>query len=171
MGKMLVLLLVILLAFASVGGYLFLTEKIAAGEKQIADGQTQLEAGRAAQAGGKALLETGKQELSEGKKEYEQAHDNPFLVFADKWFNDGKGFAEGRKQIAEGDRQVAEGEIKVDAGEKRIDAGQHELSRGMEQLKLARGARLACALAAVFFASLSIVLGFRWRRSLARLFM
>jgi len=35
--------------------------------------------------------------------------------------------------------------------------------------QLAKGARVACALGAAFFASLSIVLGFRWRRSLARI--
>jgi len=37
MGKVLALLLIILLALASVAGYLFLTEKITAGERQIAD--------------------------------------------------------------------------------------------------------------------------------------
>jgi len=39
MGKMLALLLIIVLALASVAGYLFLTEQITAGERQIADGQ------------------------------------------------------------------------------------------------------------------------------------
>jgi hypothetical protein len=34
MGKMLVLTVIILLAFASVAGYLFLTEKITAGERK-----------------------------------------------------------------------------------------------------------------------------------------
>ena len=46
MGKVLALLLIILLALASGAGYLFLTEKITAGERQIADGQRQLEQGR-----------------------------------------------------------------------------------------------------------------------------
>ena len=94
-------------------------------------------------------------------------------MFADKWLNDEKGFAEGRKQIAEGDRQVAEGEIKVTAGEKRLDAGQQELSRGMEQLKLARGARLACALGAVFLPRCQLCSGSaggnRWPGSLCTL--
>jgi hypothetical protein len=116
-------------------------------------------------------LEAGKQELSEGKKEYEQAEDNLLLVLADKLLNAGKSFEEGRKQIAKGDNQVAKGEGKVNVGERRLDAGELELRRGREQLNLAKGARVACALGAAFFASLSIVLGFFWRRSLARIFM
>jgi hypothetical protein len=105
------------------------------------------------------------------KKEYEQAEDNLFLVLADKLLKGGKGFKEARKQIAEGDEQVAKGEGKVNVGERQLDAGELELSRGREQLRLAKAARVACALGAAFFASLSIVLGFCWRRSLARIFM
>ena len=114
MGKVLALLLIILLALASVAGYLFLTEKITAGERQIADGQRQLEQGQSAleegkaklEAGkakleaGKAKLEAGKRELAEGKKEYEHAKDNPFVVLADKLLQGGKGFKEAREQIA-----------------------------------------------------------------------
>ena len=116
-------------------------------------------------------MEAGKRELSEGKKEYEQAEDNLFLVLADKLLKGGKGFKDARKQIVEGDKQVAKGEDKVNIGERRLGAGKLELSRGREQLRLGKGARVACALGAVFFASVSIVLGFRWRRSLARIFM
>jgi hypothetical protein len=137
-------------------------------------------------------LEAGKRELAEGKKEYEQAKDNPFLVLADKLLQGGKGFKEAREQVAEGDKQVAKGdkqvakgdkqvakgdkqvakgEGQVTDGERRLDAGELELRRGREQLRLAKGARVACAVGAAFFASLSIVLGFCWRRSLARLFM
>jgi len=36
-------------------------------------------------------------------------------------------------------------------------------------VRLAKGARVACALGVAFFASLSIVLGFRWRRSLTQI--
>ena len=74
MGKVLALLLIILLALASVAGYLFLTEKITAGERQIADGQSQLEKEQPTLEEGKAKLEAGKRESSEGKKEYEQAN-------------------------------------------------------------------------------------------------
>ena len=116
-------------------------------------------------------MEAGKRELSEGKKEYEQAKDNLFLVLADKLLKGGKGFEGARKEIAEGDKQVAKGEGEVNAGERRLDAGELELRRGREQLRLAKGARVACALGAAFFASLSIVLGFCWRRSLARIFV
>jgi chromosome segregation ATPase len=171
MGKVLALLLIFLLALASVAGYLFLTEKITAGERQIADGQRQLEKGQTALEEGKDKLEAGERKLSEGKKEYEQAKDNLFLVLADKLLKGGKGFKEAREQIAEGDKQVAEGEGKVNVTGRRLDAGELELRRGREQLRLAKGARVACALGAVFFASLSIVLGFCWRRSLARIFM
>jgi hypothetical protein len=170
MGKLLALLLIILLAFASVAGYLFLTEKITAGERQIADGQRRLENEQPVLEKGKAKLEAGKRELSDGKKEYEQAQDNPLLILADKLLKGGKGFEEARTQIAEGDKQVAKGEGKVGVGEERLEAGRLDLRQGLEQLMLAKGARVACALGAIFFIALSIVLGFYWRRSLARIF-
>ena len=185
MGKVLTLLLIILLALASVAGYLFLTGKITAGERQIADGQRQLEQGQSAleegkaklEAGkaklekGKAKLEAGKRELVEGKKEYEKAKDNPFLVLADKLLKGGMGFEEARERIAEGDKQVAEGEGEVNVGDRRLEAGELEVRRGREQLRLAKGARVACALGAAVFAALAIVLGFWWRRALARIFL
>jgi hypothetical protein len=64
---------------------------------------------------------------------------------------------------------VAKGEGKVNVGERRLEAGELEVRRGREQLRLAKGARVACALGAAVFAALSIVLGFRWRRALAGL--
>jgi uncharacterized phage infection (PIP) family protein YhgE len=171
MGKVLALLLIILLALASAGGYLFLTEKIDAGEIKMADGQRLIEQQQPSLDEGKASLEAGKRELSEGKKKYEQAHDNPFLVLADKWLNGGKGFEKGRQQIAEGVKQVAKGEDKVKVGEEQLAAGKLNTQRGTELLRLGKNARVACALGAIFFTSLSIVLGFYWRRSLARIFM
>jgi len=171
MGKVLALLLIIILALVSVACYLFLTEKIIVGERQIADGQRQLDKEQSELKEGKAKLEAGKRESSEGKKDYEQAKDNLFLVLADKLLKGGKGFKEDRAQIAEGNKQIAKGEDKVNVGERRLDAGKLELRRGREQLRLAKGARVACAIGAAFFASVSIVLGFRWRQSLARIFM
>ena len=56
MGKVLALLLIILLALASGAGYLFLTEKITAGERQIADGQRQLEQGQSAPEEGRRVM-------------------------------------------------------------------------------------------------------------------
>ena len=170
MGKAIALLLVILLTVSSLAGYLFLTKEINAGEKKIAAGKVQLEKGQLELEAGKAELEAGKQELAAGKKEYKDAADSTFLVLADKWFNSGKGFADGREQIAEGDRQVAAGENKISEGEKKFDAGELKLDRGLEKLKLAHAVRLACEIAAVFFAVLSIVLAYRWRHSLSRLF-
>ncbi|MFH2065089.1 MAG: hypothetical protein ABIK15_07820 [Pseudomonadota bacterium] len=171
MGKVLTLLFMILLALASVTGYLFLDEKIIAGEGQIAEGQRRLEKEKPALEEGKAKLEAGKQELSEGKKDYRQAEENLFMVLADKLLKGGKGFEDARERVAEGEKLIAKGEDKVDVGESRLDAGELELRQGKEKLDLAKGARFACALGAAFFATLSIVFGFCWRRSLARIFM
>jgi hypothetical protein len=171
MGRVLALLLLILLSFASVAGYLFITENLTAWERQIADGQRKLEQGEPALEEGKAKLEAGRQELSEGKKEYEQAKNNLFMMLADKLLKGGKGLKEAEKRIAEGEKQVAKGENDVEVGKRRLNEKSLELLRGREQVRLAKGARIACALGAAFFASLSIVLGFCWRRSLARIFM
>jgi len=170
MGKAIALLVIILWALASMAGYVYLTGKITAGERQIAEGQGKFDKGQTALEKGKIRLEAGKQKLAEGKKEYKDAKDNRLLVILDKWFKGGKGFREAEKKIAEGDKQVARGEDKVLAGERRLDAGELELSEGRDLLSLARGARVACAIGAAFFTSLSIVLGFWWRRSLARTF-
>ena len=89
----------------------------------------------------------------------------------DKLLKGGMGFKEARERIAEGDKQVAKGEGEVNAGERRLEAGELEVRRRREQLRLAKGARVACALGAAVFASLAIVLGFWWRRALARIFM
>ena len=169
MGKVLALLVFILLAFASVAGYIFLTGKITAGERQITEGQGKFKKGQTALKEGKAKLEAGKRDLSEGRKEYENAKDGWFLEFADKLLKGGKGFKEAEKKIAEGDKRVAKGEDKVNVEERRLDIGELELSQGMELLRLAKGARVACAVGAVFFTALSILLGFWWRRSLFRL--
>jgi hypothetical protein len=168
MGRGLMLLVVILLALASGGGYLWLTAQITAGEKRIAEGQRAHAKGQGALAEGKAQLRAGKRELAEGKQAYAHAQDNLFVVLADKLLKGGQGFAGARKQIAEGDKRVAKGGGEVNAGEGRLETGALELRRGREQVRLAKGARVACALGAALFASLSLVLGFRWRRALAR---
>lgn len=168
MGKTITLAVVILWALASMAGYIILTGKIAAGERQVAAGQKKFEKGQTALDKGKVRLEAGKQELSEGKTEYKKAKDNWFLVFADKLFKGGKGFKKAEERIADGEKQVARGEDKINAGERRVDAGERELSEGREQLSLARSARIVCGFAAAIFTSLSVVLGFWWRRSLFR---
>jgi len=170
MRKVIALAVIILWALASMAGYVVLTRKINAGEKQMTAGQNTFDKGQTSLDEGKLKLKAGKQELSEGKKEYEQARDSWLLVFADKVFKGGEGFKDAEKKIAAGDKQVAKGENKVTAGERRLDAGERQLSQGREQLDLARLARVACALGAAVFTSLAIVLGFWWRRSLSRVF-
>jgi len=166
MIKALAFLFIFLLAIASALGYLILTQKIIAGEKLIAEGQNFIAQESPSLIQGKADLASGKHQLADGKKEYERAHDNPFLVFADKWFNGGKGFAEGRKKIAAGEEKVAKGEDKIDVGEKRLDKGNLALQVGMEKLQQGKIAREVCAFGAIVFSLLSIVLGFIWRQSL-----
>jgi hypothetical protein len=170
MAKMLTLLFTILLAIASVAGYVFLDGKISAGKVLIADGQVQLDKGQVKLEEGKGKLEAGKQELSDGKVEYAQAEDNVFLVLGDFLFKGGKGFREAREQIAAGDKQVAQGENKIEAGEKRLDAGELQLKQGVEQLGFAKGLRAVCTLGAFIFTALALVLGLWWRRSLAKTF-
>lgn len=166
MPRMLALLFSILSALASAAGYLVLNEMIPAGERLIAEGQYSIATEGPALAEGKADLASGRLLLAEGKEEYAQAHDNPFLVFADKWFNAGKGFAEGRKKLAEGEAKVAKGEDKVEAGEKRLDEGNLALRQGIARLRLSKQVRVACAVGAIVFTLLSIALGFLWRRPL-----
>lgn len=168
MIRTLAFLSLILLALASASGYLYLSREIAAGERYITEGQNLISRESPSLEAGKVELATGKQQLSEGKKEYERAHDNPLLVFADKLFNGGKGFAEGREKIAEGEQLVARGEHKVAVGEQRLDKGNAALSSGMEKLQQGKLARDVCAIGAVTFTLLAIVLGYFWRRSLAK---
>ena len=170
MIKLFVLLLSILLAAASVGGYIYLDEKIVIGADKISDGQIKVDKGQPAIDKGKARLEAGKIELAEGKAKYENAHDNLFMVFVDKVFNSGDGFEDGRNKIADGEKQVAQGEAKNSAGEKKLAAGELELYRGKEQLKMAMSARIALAVGAIIFGVLSIVLALHWRKSLAKVF-
>ena len=170
MKKRIVLIVVIFWAGAAMAGFLYLGQKITAGELQLAAGQKKVEQGQTALDEGKVKLEFGKQELSEGKKEYDQARDSWSLALSDKLLNGGKGFKAAETKIADGNKRVAQGENKVNAGERRLDAGEQELSQGREQLDLAKGARVACGLAAAAFASLAIVLGFWWKRSLFKTF-
>jgi len=171
MGKVLTLLAIVLLALASAAGWLLLTGAIRSGEEQMIAGQKRLEQGLDTLEEGRVELAEGRKKLADGKEEYEEAEDSFFLVLADKLLNAGQGFKDGRKRVAKGTRKVAKGEEKVAAGEERIDAGELSLSRGSDRLKLARDMRMGCAVAAVCLAALSIVLGFRWKRSLARFFV
>lgn len=154
MGKMFAWMIMILLALASVAGYLLLTEEIRSGEAQMAEGEKRLQQGW-------EKLQNGKVELAAGKKHYKRAKRNPFLVLTDKMLNGGKGFKEARTRIDKG-------ADKIESGEERLAAGELKLSRANDQLILARCARSSLAVAAVCLAALSIIFGFRWRRALAR---
>jgi hypothetical protein len=166
MLKLLTLLLTILFTLVLAGGYLVINEKIHAGERSIAEGQNVIAFESPSLEEGKIDLASGRHQLSEGKKEYQHAHDNPFMVFADKWFNSGKGFADGRKKIAEGEEKVAKGEDKINAGEIRLDKGNLALEQGMDKLQQGKKVRDLCAIGAIIFTLLSVVLGYFWRRSL-----
>jgi hypothetical protein len=170
-GKVLALLLIILLALASLGGHLFLTNKIGAGERQIAEGQRQLKKGQLMLKSGKAKLKAGREELSQGKKQYEQSKSNVILVLADKVLKNGKGFKQARMRITEGERQIAKGERMIYFAEMQLAEGKLELRRGKEHLRLAKGVCFSCVVGAVFFSFLSLLLGFSWRRSLAQIFL
>jgi hypothetical protein len=166
MFKLITLLLTILLAIASAGGYLFLNESIRDGRGYLAEGQHNIDTEGPSLVTGKAELAQGKKLLADGKKEYASAHDNFLLVWADKLFNGGKGFAEGREKIAAGEVKVAEGQERVDAGQIQLDKGNLQMSQGREKLKQGLDARDACVIGVIVFSALAILLGFFWRRSI-----
>lgn len=167
MGRALTLLFTILLALASVGGYLVLSEKIADGERRIAEGESRLEEGRAALEKGQAKLKAGKRAMAAAKEAVETIEDIPFVRKLDELLG-GPGSAEIDRRIAEGDEQVASGEDRMATGRQRITAGERELRRGKQRLQTAERIRVAFALGAALFALLSIALGVRWWRSRAR---
>jgi hypothetical protein len=166
MFKLTTLLLTILLAVASAGGYLFLSEGIRDGRVLLTEGQHNIDTEGPSLVSGKADLAQGKKLLADGKIEYARAHENFLLVWSDKLFNGGKGFADGREKIAAGEVKVVEGQKLVDAGQLRLDRGNLMMSRGRERLKQGLDARDACAIGVVLFTALSIVLGVLWRRSI-----
>jgi hypothetical protein len=168
MRKAIALLILVLLTLVSAVGYIVVHGKILAGERLIADGQEQFDKEQINLDEGKAKLEAGKQKNAAGKEQYKKARGNLFLRLADRLFKGGKGFRDAKEQLAGGDRRVAKGEDKVKAGQDRLDAGELKLLRGRALVRQARRVRIACALGAALFGSLSLVLGIRWRRSLAR---
>ncbi|HBC88420.1 MAG TPA: hypothetical protein DCZ94_15835 [Lentisphaeria bacterium] len=169
MGKVIILLSIILSALATMLCYLFIAEKIAFGEGRISEGQKEIDKGQPEIDEGIFRLKIGKIELSDGKKEYERSGENLFLVLFDDLLQSGKGFREAKEKIDEGDRQIAKGQDDIDAGEKRLDAGRLELLLGKEQLKQAKLVCKVFAFGVFFLASLSIVLGVCWRKSLAQI--
>lgn len=171
MAKALTLLLTILLATASLGGYVYLDakinegqKKISAGEKQIAEGEQQLRAGQ-------NRLAAGKKKLSAGKNQYNTMKMIPFSQLQHV-IPEGKPVFDlaqqrldaGRQEIAAGEKQVAAGAEKIQAGKARLQAGKDALKKGKMQLAFAKQIRLACGISAGFFGGLTFVLAVFWRR-------
>lgn len=76
----------------------------------------------------------------------------------------------GERQIVEGQRQLEKGQSAIEEGKAELEAGELELSRGREKLRLAKVARLACAIGGGVFALLTIVFGFfYWKHTKEKL--
>lgn len=168
MPKLLTLMIFVVFSLALLFGYLFLTEKIVAGEQQIAAGQKKLAEGQEKLERGKAKLAQGKRKLSQVNKLYTEVNDIPLMGVVGKLPVTGMILQGASRDIAKGKMQIAQGQIKVKAGEGQIAAGKMALSRGEERLSLANMIRLGCKLGAAFFATLALVFGFYWRRSLVK---
>jgi len=160
MGKVVILLFIILLALASMAGYLFLTLKTTSGENLLAAGQKQVNQGQQLLTVDKTKLSAGERQLSGGKRTYHEVKDIPIFGWVIAQV--------GRQAIVQGKKQIAEGKSEIKAGEGRLSAADLELSLGSKRLRLTDILRIASALGATIFITLSIVLGFYWRRSLAR---
>ncbi len=167
MVKLLTLLCMVMVTLASVGGFVYLTTQINAGQSRIAQGQEQLAAGRAELRSGKARLAEGKEEFRQAKKDAVKdlllgGESQEKKSDAEKLQNlvqGGRDYRDARNQIAEGERTVAQGESQLTAGEQ-------QLRQGKEQLELAKQARIATGASALLFGILSMVLAFLWRQSL-----
>lgn len=168
MGKVAALVFIVLLALTSVGGFLLLSKKIAAGERRIAAGGERIDRGQTRLEAGKVKLAGGRQKLSAGKKKYETAHHDPALLISDTLLQGGAGFKKARRQIAVGEWRIDKGQGKIEAEERRLDTGEQKLSLGKDELKLGKAIRLAFGFGALFLAALSIFLGLRWGRALSR---
>lgn len=171
MGRIIGLLLIFLLAIASMMGYFFLNEKIRAGNIKIANGLKQLAEGEKMLARGKVKLAHGEQELSHGKVVLNEVKMASFIGTASilpvSWVAvavTGNKITDNK--IAEGDRLVAAGRKKIKVGEQQLAAGKLELRRGIERLDQAKEIRTIFGIGAIFFTFLTIALTFFWRKSL-----
>jgi len=159
-GRVWVRLTLLLLILAAVAGFVFLSVKIHAGEKQLAAGHRKLERGQVQVEKGKRRLKDGERRLSEGKAEFTLEEDSLFSEFFDDVFNDGEGFAAARDSIAEGERQVAGGQKRMTAGKQRLTSGRKRFDGESRHLALAKVARICCAGLAAFLVALWIFLRF-----------
>jgi len=164
--RILVLLILSILAVASLSAFLVLNKQIITGSLKIASGKIQIAAGEKKLALGKARLTRGEQELRSGKS-FGEMSTTPALaaaaVFPAILAVTVAGNAAVNNKLAQGDKEVAEGRKKVRAGEQQLASGKLELERGVRHLNRAKWIRNACGVGAIFFAGLALVLCFYWR--------
>jgi hypothetical protein len=170
MGKVLILILLLLLDFGSISGYVYINKKIIVGEMKIVEGKIQLMRGERMLAKGKARLNEGQRKLSHVKKAHNTVQSIPFIRTANKLPVIGTPSKIVRNKIAEGNTLVAKGKDRITSGEAQLKAGKLELQSGIERLKQANAMRTFCLIGGICFTSLLIVLGFYWRRSLIKIF-
>jgi len=156
------MLLVIVFSLTSTTGYIYITKKISAGEQQLAAGAKQLENGQKLLAAGKKKLSAGKRKLSNAKKTMNYISLAGMAIAPPIG---GIAYLGMDKTLSGKDRLVANGEARVRSGEKQIKEGEIKLQQGYAKLSFAKKIQFACALGAIFFAVLAVVLGVYWRRS------
>jgi len=171
MKKLITLLFLILLTLGLLIGYLFLTEKIIAGNLKVAEGQKQLEEGEKMLASGKARLARGESRLSRVKGTFNQFKS---LTWAATAMPIAGGIAVlatdqiAKQKIKEGQQLVTQGRGKIQMGENQLAAGKLELSHGIKRLDEVNKIRIACGIGTAFFTALFIVLGFSWRKDISK---
>jgi uncharacterized phage infection (PIP) family protein YhgE len=166
MRKMHWLLLCFLLAVGCAAGYLFLTEKIIAGQQKIAAGQKQLEEGQQMLAKGKGRLASGSQSLSNAKGLYNGINSVPLMNIVNKLPISSDIFKIAKGRIDEGNSLVVQGNEKIQSGEKQLAEGKIELKRGERKLRDTNGIRIGLAVGGIFFGIATVMLGFCWRKEL-----
>ncbi len=171
MGKVLTLVLTLILTLGFIACYLFLTVQINTGSLKIAAGQKQLEDGEQMVARGKTKLSSGNQQLSSAKSGYSKIKTLSYMSVVAAPVAGVVALAGNQvigNQISEGDQMVAQGRSKIKAGEEQLSAGKLQLQHGVQRLALAKKIRIACAIAAVIFAALLIVLVVCWRKKMPK---
>ncbi len=165
-----ILLLVLILLLASLGGFAWINAKITEGSRRIAAAQIQLAEGKKMLAAGKARLASGKRQLSSAKGTLEKVKTGSYLwsatlplVGAVVTF---AGNEMASRTLAEKNQLVVQGAAKIRNGEAELAAGKLALIRGQAKLKQAEMIRSVCAVSAIISAILLIVLLIIWRKSL-----
>lgn len=169
MKKIALLLFLLLATLGLLSGYLYLTEKIIAGNIKIAAGKKQIEEGEQMLARGQGKLARGKRQLSELKGANSLFQSIPFMHIADKVPVGGAVLNLANDKIHEGDQQVRAGEDKIKNGEKQLAEGKIDLQKGIQKLYEANIIRMTCGIGA--FVMSMILLGFLiyWRKDLTKM--